>query len=217
LREVRFAVGSKDGPRSTVWKSWVQGSEIYITGKLFGSEAKVSLHSSGDCQWSCTDTWVRREPSRRNADRHIARWQMAYPDDNNAVLAFRVAIPVSELRPAPLGPGHKKAFWVGNAPAESTVEFCFYITRQSDEQPPTDGSPSLRHLASLQLRNGRWLVVFVWLRSLSAADVAAARDSAAQQAREAGVQVLPEHRIALFALPSPETSAAILEVCATDA
>lgn len=217
LREFRFAVGSKDGPRSTVWKCWVQRDEAYITGRLFGTEAKISLHSSGDCQWSCTDTWVRRDPSRRNADRHIARWQLTYPQDNNAVLAFRVAVPVSELRPEQVQPDQKKAFWIGNAPAGSTVEFCFYFTRECDGSPATVSNPALGHVASLRLHDGRWLVCFVWLRSLSAVDVAAARDAAVTQVRGAGVQVNVEHRIALFALPTANTSAAVLEVCATAA
>lgn len=200
-----------------MWKCWVQGDEAYIAGRLFGSEAKISLHFTGECQWSCTDMWVRRDPSRRNADRHIAKWKVVYPQDNTALLAFRVAIPVSELRPEPLQPGQKKAFWVGNAPAGSTVEFRFYFTRELAGPPATDSNPALRHVASLHLRDRRWLVTFVWLRSLSAVDVTAARDAAVTQAREAGVQIRPEHRIALFALPTPDASAAVLEVCATDA
>ena len=215
MREFRFAVGSRSGPRSTVWKCWVQGAEAYIAGRLFGSEAKFSLHSSGECQWSCTDAWVQRDPSRRNADRHIARWQVNYPRDNNAILAFRVAVPVSELRAEPLPPDQKKAFWIGNGPAGSTVEFCFYFTRGLEDPPATDSNPALRHVASLRLRDRRWLVAFVWLRSLSAVDIAAARDAAVAQAREAGVQVRAEHRIALFALPTSDASAAALEVCAT--
>lgn len=217
MREFRFAVGWKNGPRSTVWKCWVQGAETYIAGRLFGSEAKISLHSSGDCQWSCTDRWVQSHPDRRNADRHIAKWQLTYPQGNDALLAFRVAVPVSELRPQPRPPSHKKALWVGNAPVGSTVEFCFYFTRALCSPPATDSNSTLRHVASLPLRDGRWLVAFVWLRSLSASDVAAARDAAATQARHAGIDVRAEHRIALFALPTAETSAAVLEVCATGA
>jgi hypothetical protein len=217
LREFRFAVGSKDGPRSTVWKCWVQGDETYITGQLFGTEAKISLHSSGECQWSCTDLWVQRDPTRRNADRHIAKWSIVFPNDDNAILAFRLAIPTSELRSYPRASGSKKAFWIGGAPTGSTVEFCFYFTRQIGVAPATNSNPALRHLASVQLRNRRWLVAFVLLRSLSAADTAAARDAAVAQVREAGIKVLPEHRLALFASPTTENSAALLEVCATDA
>ena len=147
----------------------------------------------------------------------MAKWYLSYPQDHNAILAFRVAIPVSELRPEPAPLHRKKAIWVGSAPAGSTVEFCFYFTRPLDGPPPTDGNSALRYLASLQLRDGRWLIAFVWLRSLSAADIAAARDAAVAQARDAGLQVRAEHRLALFALPTAETSAAVLEVCATDA
>ncbi len=185
-----------------MWKCWVQGAEAYITGRLFESEAKISLHSTGECQWSRTDTWVQRDPNRRNADRHIAKWKVVYPQDNTAFLAFRVAVPVSELRPEPVQSGQKRAFWIGNAPADSTVEFCFYFTRELDGPPVTNSNPALRHLASLRLRDGRWLVTFVWLRSLSAVDVIAARGAAVTQAREAGVQVRPGHRIALFAPPT---------------
>lgn len=217
LREFRFAVGSEDGPRSTIWKCWVSGAEAYISGRLFGGEAKVSLHSSGECQWSCTDTWVLNDPTRRNADRHIAKWRLAYPTDCNAVLAFRVAVPVSELRPEPLPTGQKKALWVGNAPQGSTVEFCFYITAKLEAAPPASSTAETRHLASLRLRDSRWLVVFVWLRSLSAKDIADARNDALAQAREAGVKVSSKHRIALFALPTGDTSAAVMEVCAPDA
>lgn len=214
-REFRFAVGGRDGPRSALWKCWVQGNEAYITGQLFGDEAKISLHSTGSCQWSCTDSWVLRAPDRRNADRHIAKWQIVLPHDANAVLAFRVAVPVSELRPIPLAQGQKPAFWIGNVPAGLTVEFCFYFTRRLDASPAFVYQPGLRHLASLRLRDGRGLIIFVRLLSLSAIDMVAARDAAVAQALAAGIPVHPGHRLAMFALPTAETSAAVLELSAT--
>lgn len=217
MREFRFAVGSREGARSAVWKCWVQGDEVYLTGHLFGAEAKVSLHSSGVCQWSLTNSWVKKDVSRRNADRHIVRWNLELPEGSTSKLAFRVAIPVSELRRWPLPEGQKEAYWVGGAPIGSTVEFCFYVTSVLDGQPKTDTNPALRHLASLPLRNGRWLVCFVWQRSLSAADIAEARAAAVAQAIKAEVQVHPEHRIALFASATNYNSAAVMEVCATAA
>jgi hypothetical protein len=48
-REVRLAVGTLTDRRSTVWKFWVHKSEIYILSRMFGSDTKVSLHSTGDC------------------------------------------------------------------------------------------------------------------------------------------------------------------------
>jgi len=142
---------------------------------------------------------------------------VTYPEDDNAVLAFRVAVPVSELRAEPLPPNQKRAFWIGNAPPGSTVEFCFYFTRKLDVSPSVEGNHTQRHIKSLQLRDGRWLVAFVWFRSLSATDIATARDAAIAQARSAGVQIESEARLALFGLPTIDASAAVLEVCAVDA
>jgi hypothetical protein len=110
LREFRFAVGSKTGSRSTIWKCWVHGNEVYITGHLFGTEAKISLHSTGECQWSFMENWVLGNATRRNSDRHITIWNLTYPKDDNAILALRIGIPVSELRVQPVPPRQKKYF-----------------------------------------------------------------------------------------------------------
>jgi hypothetical protein len=89
LREVRrLAVGTPTGRRSTVWTFSVHKSEIYILSRMFGSDSKVSLHSTGDCQWSATDTWVKKAPGRRNADRHIMKWVMPRPNGTAALHAF---------------------------------------------------------------------------------------------------------------------------------
>ena len=50
VHEARVAVGRADGMRSTVWKFAVRNSEIYVFTRMFGADAKVSFHSSGECQ-----------------------------------------------------------------------------------------------------------------------------------------------------------------------
>jgi hypothetical protein len=130
---------------------------------------------------------------------------MNYLPDNKSVLAFCIAVSASELRVELVLKNQKQAIWIGNAPPRRTFEFCFYFTRQLEDPPSTDGNPALWHVAYLRLRDGRWLVAFVWLRSLSPTDIVAARDAAIAKAREDGVQVLAEHRIGLFALPIGET------------
>jgi hypothetical protein len=115
-----------------VWKCCVHGNEAYIFGGLFGGEAKICLHSTGECLWSRTARWVLGDLNRRNSDRHIAKWQLKYPRDNLAYMAFRVSVPVSELRREPERPGQKKAFWIGSAPSGSTVVFFFYFNRKLD-------------------------------------------------------------------------------------
>lgn len=216
-REIRFAVGRRAGPRSTIWKCWIQGDEVYLTSRMFGSDSKVSLHSSGECQWSCTSSWVLRQAVPRNADRHIVKWQVEYPSTSQALLVFRVGVPASELRPLPPPTDKKKVLWVGNVPAEATVQFLFFVTMPVADAPEVSSLPERHHLISMHLASGRWLVIFAEITSLNAADVRAARDHVVQQVREAGEEVHPEYRFALFGHSNENGSRSLLEVCATDA
>jgi hypothetical protein len=215
--EARFAVGSRDGPRSTIWKVWVQGDEAYIASRMFGSDMKVSLHSTGRCQWSATDNWVRRQASVRNAERHVHRWQVDRPSGNESLLAFRVEIPVAELRLVPPPTDKKKVWWVSGAPDGSTVRFLFYLTRPSETDPAPRPEPEKRHLFSLQLRSSRWLVVFCEVIALSAADIAAARAQVLERVASAGLILGPDHRMSLFIQPPPQGGAhGLLERCFTE-
>lgn len=217
-REARFAVGTRQGPRSTIWKAWVQKDEAYIASRMFGSDMKVSLHSSGACQWSATNNWVIRQPAARNADRHVVRWQVSHPDGNEALLLFRVEIPVSEVRPLPPPTDKKKVFWVNGAPPDATIRFLFYMTRPLDHEPPAAGTERMRHLFSLGLRNQRWLVAFVEVISLSASDLSNARRSVIAQLAENSVYSGDDHRLSLFIQPGPDGGAhGLLEICATEA
>jgi len=214
--EARFALGSRAGPRSTIWKAWVAGNEAYIASRMFGSDMKVSFHSSGRCQWSATDTWVRRQGIVRNAERHVYRWQVTYPTGNEALLLFRVEIPETELRLLPAPTDHKKVWWVSGQPLGATVRFLFYMTRPTDAEPQPAPSEQRRHLFSLRLRDTRCLVCIVDLISLSATDLEAARSAAIAQAAAAGFVPGSQHRLSLFIQPPPEGGAqGLLELCAT--
>ncbi len=216
--EARFAVGSRGGPRSTIWKAWVQGDEAYLASRMFGSDIKLSLHSTGQCQWSRTDSWVMRQSGVRNADRHVFRWTITQPTTDQALLVFRVEIPMSELRDQPPPKDKKKVFWVSGAPVDATVRFLAYITRPSEPDPAPSTTGSMRHLFSLRLRNARWLVVLVELISLSERDIAEARRTIQAQATAAGFPPKPEHRACLFIQPPPEGGAhGLLELCLTEA
>jgi hypothetical protein len=211
--EARFAVGTRGGPRSTIWKAWVQGHEAYVTSRMFGSDMKLSLHSSGACQWSCTDTWVLRDPQRRNADRHLVRWQIEPPSDNNARLVFRVEIPVSELRPVEPPKDKKKVFWVSNAPEDSTIRFLFYLTPAAKADPAPQAALPQRHLFSLRLRNSQWFVSFVDLISISAPDLERARSALRERVRDAGHVPEEHHRGSMFIQSTGDSPNGLLELC----
>jgi hypothetical protein len=215
---VRFAVGTRGAERSTIWKLWTQGDEIYLASRMFGSDMKVSFHSSGACQWSCTDSWVKRQESVRNSDRHVKRWSVEHPTGNQALLLFRVEIPVSEIRPQPSPSDKKKVCWVSGAPREVTIRFLLYLTRAVSEPPAPPDNERLRHLVSLRTRDGRWVVVLVETISLSAVDLESARQAVRQQMAEAGFSPRPEHRASLLiSLNDPQGAHGLLELCLTEA
>jgi hypothetical protein len=216
--EARFACGTRSGPRSTIWKAWVHGDEAYISSRMFGSDMKVSFHSSGQCQWSATDTWVRRQTGVRNSERHVHRWHVDYPADNDSLLVFRVEIPASELRTLPPPRDRKKVWWVSGIPEGATARFLFYITRPSDVDPGLIAATPLRHLFSLRLRSARWLVSFVELISLSGADIESARTAVLTEVKSLGLVPSADHRMSLFSQPPAEGGAhGLLELCLTEA
>lgn len=214
MAATRIAVGSRDGSKSSIWKIWTQGDEIYASSRLFAGLAKVSLHSSGECRWSYTDAWVLQQSGRRNAERQIAKWIVAYPDDEKALLVLRVAIPASELRDLAAPADKKKVLWIGGVPHQATVQLLLFVTCPQITPPTACDTEDQRHLHSMQLRNGRWLVVMVHFLSLSVRDVDSIRASAVAQIRDFGVKIYPEMRIAFYAPPSQTSSAALLEVAA---
>lgn len=211
--EARFAVGTREGAKSTIWKLWVQGDETYLTSRMFGSEMKVSFHSSGDCQWSCTDKWVLRHENKKNAERHVVKWRADLPTGSDAAMLFRVDIPLSEVRPLPPPADRKKVFWISNVPSGGTVRFVIYLT------PPYAADPALgrelphRHLFSLQQRSGRWVVVLVDVVALSEGDLDAARTAVrAQTPADHGLPD-PNHRYCLFMQGLEGAPRGLLELC----
>jgi hypothetical protein len=77
-REIRFAAGTENGLRSTVWKLYTGSDDsIYLQSRMMGSDTKVSFHKSGSCQFSFTNEWVKKNLGNgihKNADRHLRRW-----------------------------------------------------------------------------------------------------------------------------------------------
>ena len=158
-REFRVAVGAPDSRRSTVWKLAVTGNDIYILTRMFGADAKVSLHASGECQWSGTSVWVKKDARRRNADRHIVKWRITRPVGNESLHAFRIIIPHSELRTIPGRETLTDVDWLAAPlPGHSAILEC-YITRPSPIDPAVGAALPHSHLVSLQLTDESWLVV----------------------------------------------------------
>lgn len=188
-----------------------------MASRMFGSDMKASFHSSGQCQWSATDSWVRRQAGIRNAERHVHRWRVSYPTGNEALLLFRVEIPASELRAQVPQRDKKKVWWVSGVPDGATARFLFYITRPSDIEPGSQaGTPARRHLFSLRLSNARWFVCLVELISLAVDDIKHARTTVTEQVRSAGLVPNANHRMSLFIQATEGGAHGLLELCLTE-
>ena len=217
--EARFAVGTRAGPRSSIWKVWIQGDEAYMASRLFGKYNKISFHSSGECQWSCTGDWVIAAENRKNADRHIVRWHRADTVSNVATPIFKVQIPWAELREMPAPTDKKKVFWIGGTPPGSTVCLTLYFTDSFKQEPSPSVSDQRRKLFGLQLRSGRWVVALADLVSLSQEDLMHARHAVRNQFYPSATdEDLQNVRATLFSQP-PLTAVdcyGFIELCLLD-
>jgi hypothetical protein len=211
LREVRLAIGTLTDRRSTVWNFWVQRSEIYILTRMFGSDTKVSLHSSGNCQWSATGDWVKKVPARRNADRHMAKWVMPRPNGTAALHVFRVRIPETELRVIDIAEDLSAVQWLPAPPKGHTVSIECYITPNSQSDPAITANLPHRHLFSLPLADGRWFIALHHV--IDGKDLEPLRSQMNAQVRAAGIEPKPEHRAAVFTVSDDGTARGLIELC----
>jgi hypothetical protein len=198
MPEARIAVGDPNGRRSTVWKFVTHADEAYILTRMFGREAKVSLHSSGQCQWSATGDWVIAEPGRRNADRHFKKWEAPRPTSGSGLHMFRVRIPASELRVVGSQEDLAEVVWLAEPEVgETTVIDCF-ITPVIEAQPQPGPKDGRKHLFSLPLNSGRWFVVFEEKEIITTESLEAVRLAGWENARQAGIEAQPNMRAAAF-------------------
>jgi hypothetical protein len=194
LREevVRFAVGSADGPRSTVWRIWTDrgNSNVYIAARVLGGVVKVSLHQSGVWRFAFTDEhWEGGSaPEVGEGDRLIERWNP--PQSYQGVTAaFMIAVPSAEIgmprRPLPESAQKytKNVKWVQPAPKGFATHFIvMYI--EPGVPVPGDG---VQILSSFVLSDRRTVSVMLLEQAISAEQqrqIESARQSIIQLVRQ---------------------------------
>lgn len=83
---ITVAVGSPDDLRSSIWRLWVQGDEVYFGAQQMLPTLKVSLHKSGTWQIA----WNKKQPKEKT--RIICRWRRPPPLRNGLVDGVGVLI-----------------------------------------------------------------------------------------------------------------------------
>lgn len=193
----RFAAGERNGLKSSIWTVSVNKSDIYLFSRLFGSDFKLSLHESGDAQWSFTSQFVARQIEMPNKDRHFIKWTYSRPLDNMAINIFRIQIPHTELRDIPPSTD-KKVKWVSGITL-GTYQFDLCLTKPFDTNPCT-GRTDLPHrvLDCLQLADKRWLVIFAHAVGLTPSDLEKAKLTVISEMKAKNVDLEKAEWIALY-------------------
>jgi hypothetical protein len=194
-QEVRIAVGSPTDPRSTVWKFFVKNNDIYIVSGMFENNCKISLHESGECQFSGTRTWVLAEPGRRNAERHIKKWKSPRPSSDASTHVLQIVIPDTELRVSTVPEDLSAVNWLQAPPQGNTVLFECYITKQLDADPIIGASLPFPFLFSIQLADLRWLVALYHCVPNDYKLLKILHDQIRTQAESRGIPLLPTYRM----------------------
>ena len=83
---ITVAVGSPDNLRSSIWKLWVQGDEVYFGAVQLMPSFKVSLHKSG--KWHIA--WDKSVSSAK--DRIVCRWRRPPPNPDKMLLGINVIV-----------------------------------------------------------------------------------------------------------------------------
>ena len=214
--EARIVVGAPDGPRSTVWKFAARKADVYIFARPIASDAKISLHASGDCHWSRTDAWVQRDPNRRNQNRHMEQWHEPRPFAGPPLHCFQIRIPATDLRPIGNERNLAKIQWLPTPPADGVLSLECYITGPYDEDPSLTRPLPHERLFSFPLTDGRWFVVLWWIIDLNCFNFDDLRAYMLRDMRRNGFVPQPEHRAFVFS-KSNGTARGIIELAMLDA
>jgi len=122
----RWAVGSKEGPRSAVWRIWANRNDVYLSARYAASDYKVSLHASGKWRVAFTEHHLTRPQPLLSAgsDRALDRWDRPDEFAPGWTRAFLIMIPVSEVVP-PAVPVDKpdEVVWIEPPPLNSVAHF----------------------------------------------------------------------------------------------
>lgn len=112
---LRWAFGSPDGARSSVWRLWTgQQGDIYFALRSLGGVIKASFHRDGNCQLGFTSQYAPTAASRfGKTRRHWERWQL--PSEPVFRIA-RILVPGTELRPSPISEKDRKIIWLPSPP-----------------------------------------------------------------------------------------------------
>jgi hypothetical protein len=161
---IRFAVGSPNGPRGSIWRLWAKRNDVYIAARDLGRDFKASLHEFGGWREGLTAEHAAKWGVPGGQDRAVKLWQRHSEFAPGMTLAFRISVPWSEVTPAPpLADEKRPIVWIPPPPVGAITAFTvLYLA----PWVPVTGWPGQRSMGTqlvgqVPLANGEtvWVVV----------------------------------------------------------
>lgn len=120
--DLRFVVGSPNGPRSSEWAVWSRKSDVYVASRTLGGIQKFSFHPPNLCRHALTKEHVKRA---EKIDRKAIEWrrgQSPVRGKKQVVRVLRIGFPTDYLSSSLQGKVSNKCLWLDSAPnSGSTV------------------------------------------------------------------------------------------------
>lgn len=95
---MRWAIGSPEGPRSSVWRLWGnKKGDFYLATRSLGHTLKTSLHRDGNCHTGYTKSYFEtlQASPQTPSIRHWDKWRLP---EVALVQALKIVVPTQELR-----------------------------------------------------------------------------------------------------------------------
>lgn len=128
---VRFGIGSPTGARAPIWRVWATPGkdDLYLSGRSFAGDLKVSLHGSGVWRLAFTEQHAQRVNSlvAPGKDRLIHRWSRPPEFAPGCTKAFVIATPWLSLIDYPTAVQTKKQIVWLSAPDDGWETQVFVI------------------------------------------------------------------------------------------
>lgn len=125
---IRFAVGSADGPRSSVWVIWRHTNktkaDVFLATRALAGTLKISFHESGETRDAFTSEYAARTPALQSeaSGRIRQQWRREQLGATGISRLYQVCFPHSELRKWPIGSELTATdiTWVPQTPQDAT-------------------------------------------------------------------------------------------------
>lgn len=163
----RLAVGSLNR-RSSIWRVWAAGNEVYITVVGLNKTQKLSLHKSGTWRMAYLEGVAERlgatgKPEFNHDPRVIDRWE-APEGAAGWMHAFTVWVPHGHLTPLPdeVEDPKKPIIWLPEPDEGEAVGMHFAVVRPDEG---TFDPAKMTPVAGFRLPNQRALIVLISSRT----------------------------------------------------